>query len=224
MTKHEQMNRIENRGIVAIIRTDDASELINVVDAIRAGGVDVIEVTMTTPGALAVISEVSKTYGNQVLIGAGSVLDAETARMAILSGAEFIVSPTTKSGVIDLCNRYGKVVMPGAFTPTEILTAWELGADYVKVFPAYVSGPSYIKGVKAPLPQVQIIPTGGIGLDNAAGFIAAGAAALGIGSTLVNDKIISEKRFDELKETSSRLVDVVKETRKKQENPDGQTI
>ena len=224
MTKHEQMNRIENRGIVAIIRTDDASELINVVDAIWAGGVDVIEVTMTTPGALAVISEVSKTYGNQVLIGAGSVLDAETARMAILSGAEFIVSPTTKSSVIDLCNRYGKVVMPGAFTPTEILTAWELGADYVKVFPADVSGASYIKGIKAPLPQVQIIPTGGIGLDNAADFIAAGATALGIGSTLVNNKIISEKRFDELKETSSRLVDVVKETRKKQENPDGQTI
>ena len=224
MTKREQMNRIENSGIVAIIRTDDASDLTSVVDAIRAGGVDIIEVTMTTPGALDVISGVSKTYGNQVLIGAGSVLDTETARMAILSGAEFIVSPATKSSVIDLCNRYGKVVMPGAFTATEILTAWELGADYVKVFPADVSGASYIRSIKAPLPQVQIIPTGGISLDNAADFIAAGATALGVGSTLVNDKIISEKRFSELKETASQLVKVVKETREKYGNPDRQTI
>ena len=216
MTKFEQMEKIENSGIVAIIRNDTNHDLIQVVDAIHSGGIDVVEITMTTPGALDTVGSVTKRYGSNLLIGVGSVLDTETARMAILSGAEFIVSPITKPDVIELCNRYGKVVMPGAFTPTEILRAWELGADYVKVFPADIAGASYIKAVKAPLPQVSIIPTGGIGLNNAAEFITSGSAALGVGSTLVNKQTITEKQFKKLTEISQKLVVAVKKAKETQ--------
>ncbi|MEE2909968.1 MAG: bifunctional 4-hydroxy-2-oxoglutarate aldolase/2-dehydro-3-deoxy-phosphogluconate aldolase [Candidatus Poribacteria bacterium] len=216
MTKFEQMEKIENSGIVAIIRTDTNQDLLQVVDAIHSGGIDVIEITMTTPGALDTVGSMTKRYGSNLLVGAGSVLDTETARLAILSGADFIVSPITKPDVIELCNRYGKVVMPGAFTPTEILRAWELGADYVKVFPADIAGASYIKAVKAPLPQVSIIPTGGIGLNNAAEFITSGSAALGVGSTLVNKQTITEKQFKKLTEISQKLVVAVKKAKETQ--------
>ena len=213
MTKFEQMEKIENSGIVAIIRTDTNQDLLQVVDAIHSGGIDVIEITMTTPGALDTVGSMTKRYGSNLLVGAGSVLDTETARLAILSGADFIVSPITKPDVIELCNRYGKVVMPGAFTPTEILRAWELGADYVKVFPADIAGASYIKAVKAPLPQVSIIPTGGIGLNNAAEFVTSGSAALGVGSTLVNKQTIAQKQFKKLTEISQKLVAAVKKAK-----------
>ena len=216
MTKFEQMEKIENSGIVAIIRNDTNHDLIQVVDAIHSGGIDVVEITMTTPGALDTVDSVTKRYGSNLLIGVGSVLDTETARMAILSGAEFIVSPITKPDVIELCNRYGKVVMPGAFTPTEILRAWELGADYVKVFPADIAGAPYIKAVKAPLPQISIIPTGGIGLNNAAEFVASGSAALGVGSTLVNKQTIAQKQFKKLTEISQKLVASVKKAKETQ--------
>ena len=216
MTKFEQMEKIENSGIVAIIRTDTNQDLLQVVDAIHSGGIDVIEITMTTPGALDTVGSMTKRYGSNLLVGAGSVLDTETARLAILSGADFIVSPITKPDVIELCNRYGKVVMPGAFTPTEILRAWELGADYVKVFPADIAGASYIKAVKAPLPQVSIIPTGGIGLNNAAEFITSGSAALGVGSTLVNKQTITAKQFKKLTEISQKLVVAVKKAKETQ--------
>tara|TARA_B100000029_G_C17588858_1_gene961931 strand:- start:1129 stop:1797 length:669 start_codon:yes stop_codon:yes gene_type:complete len=216
VTKFEQMEKIENSGIVAIIRTDTNQDLLQVVDAIHSGGIDVIEITMTTPGALDTVGSMTKRYGSNLLVGAGSVLDTETARLAILSGADFIVSPITKPDVIELCNRYGKVVMPGAFTPTEILRAWELGADYVKVFPADIAGASYIKAVKAPLPQVSIIPTGGIGLNNAAEFITSGSAALGVGSTLVNKQTITEKQFKKLTEISQKLVVAVKKAKETQ--------
>ncbi len=209
MTKLEQMQRIEACGIVAIIRANSASELIEVAAAIKAGGVDIIEVTMTTPNALQVISDVSSTYGDEVLVGVGSVLDAETARAAMLAGAEFVVSPVTKHDVIEICNRYSKVVMPGAFTPTEILTAWEGGADYVKVFPSSGVGPSYIKDIKAPMPHILLIPTGGVNVANAGEFIKAGASALGVGGALVNDKVISERCFDLLTETARKLVQAV---------------
>ena len=213
MTKLEQMQRIEASGIVAIIRANSANELIETAAAIYAGGVNVIEVTMTTPNALGVISDVSSTYGDTVLVGAGSVLDAETARAVMLAGAEFIVSPVTKSDVIEICNRYGKVVIPGAFTPTEILAAWEMGADYVKVFPSSGVGPAYIKDVKAPLPQVPMIPTGGINADNAAEFITAGATALGVGSALVNNALIEAKAFALLTERAEKLVKEVQRAR-----------
>lgn len=205
MTKLEQMQRIEACGIVAIIRANSANELIDAAAAIHAGGVSVIEVTMTTPDALQVISDVSSAYGDSVLVGAGSVLDAETARAVMLAGAEFIVSPVTKADVIEICNRYGKVVIPGAFTPTEILAAWEAGADYVKVFPSSGVGASYIKDVKAPLPHIPLVPTGGINAENAAEFIAAGATALGVGSSLVNNQLIESGQFDSLTERAKKL-------------------
>ena len=213
MTKLEQMQQIEACGIVAIIRANSADELIETAAAIHAGGVDVIEVTMTTPNALQVINDVSSTYGDRVLVGAGSVLDAETARAVILSGANFIVSPVTKPDVIEICNRYGKVVIPGAFTPTEILMAWETGADYVKVFPSSGVGAEYIKDVKAPLPQIPLVPTGGINAENAADFITAGATALGVGSALVNNQLIAAGEFATLTERAERLVKEVQRAR-----------
>lgn len=213
MTKLEQMQQIEACGIVAIIRANSADELIEAAAAIHAGGVDVIEVTMTTPNALQVINDVSSTYGDKVLVGAGSVLDAETARAVMLSGADFVVSPATKPDVIEICNRYGKVVIPGAFTPTEILMAWETGADYVKVFPSSSVGADYIKDVKAPLPQIPLVPTGGINAENAADFITAGATALGVGSALVNNQLIAAGEFETLTERAERLVKEVQRAR-----------
>ena len=209
MTKLQQMQRIEASRIIAIIRANSTNELIEAAAAIHAGGVNVIEVTMTTPNALQVIREVSAAYGDTVLVGAGSVLDAETARAVMLAGAEFIVSPITKPDVIEICNRYSKVVIPGAFTPTEILAAWEAGADYVKVFPSSGVGAAYIKDVKAPLPHIPLVPTGGINAENAAEFMSAGATALGVGSALVNNKLIEAGEFAELTERAQNLVAAV---------------
>ena len=213
MTKLEQMQRIEACGIVAIIRANSSNELIEAAVAIQTGGVDVIEITMTTPDALQAIRAVSARLGSEVLIGVGSVLDAETARAAMLAGAEFVVSPVTKPDVIAICNRYSKVVIPGAFTPTEILYAWETGADYVKVFPSSGVGSSYIKDIKAPLPQIPLIPTGGINADNAAAFLKAGASALGVGSALVSNKLLESGDFGTLTERANKLVDAVKSVR-----------
>ena len=213
MTKLEQMQRIEACGIVAIIRANSSVELIEVVAAIKEGGVDVIEVTMTTPGALQVISDVSDKYGDEVLVGVGSVLDAETARVAMLAGAKFIVSPVTKPDIIEICNRYGAVVMPGAFTPTEILAAWESGADYVKVFPSSGVGPAYIKAVKAPLPHIPLVPTGGVSVENAGEFIKAGATVLGVGGSLVSSQVIADGQFHLLTETARKFVAAVQAAR-----------
>ena len=213
MTKLQQMQKIEHSGIVAIIRASNPSLLIEVVDAIQAGGIDVIEITMTTPNALGVLEEAVTKFGDEILFGVGSVLDAETARISILSGAEFVVSPVTKPDVIETCNRYGKVVMPGAFTPTEILTAWEMGADYVKVFPSSIVGARHIKEVKAPLPQIQLVATGGITIDNAGEFIAAGSSAIGVGNGLINQEIITKRKFETLTQNASRLIQVVQEAR-----------
>ena len=213
MTKLEQMHRIEECGIVAIIRANSSNELIEAADAIKTGGVNVIEITMTTPDALRVISDVSATFGDAILIGVGSVLDSETARAAIMAGAEFVVCPITKPEVIEICNRYAKVVIPGAFTPTEILSAWETGADYVKVFPSSVVGPSYIKDIKAPLPQIPLIPTGGISVDNAAEYLNAGATALGVGSALVSSSLIESKDFAQLTDRARKLASLVKSSK-----------
>ncbi len=213
MTKLEQMQRIEECGIVAIIRANSSKELFDTAVAIKNGGVDAIEITMTTPNALQVISDVSNRLGDSVLIGVGSVLDAETARAAMLAGAEFVVSPVTKPDIIAICNRYGKVIIPGAFTPTEILCAWETGADYVKVFPSSGVGPSYIKDIKAPLPQIPLVPTGGVTAENASEFIKAGAAALGVGSALVSQDLIDAVDFATLTERAKILVNAVKSAR-----------
>ena len=211
--KGEKLKYLLDSGIVAIIRADDSSQLIKAARAIKDGGIKAIEVTMTTPGALKVIKEISEKLQDEIMIGAGSVLDAQTARLAILSGAEFIVCPVLNKEVITLCSRYGVIVLPGAYTPTEILTAWEQGADLVKVFPADIGGPGYIKTVKAPLPQVALVPTGGVNLDNAGDFINTGASAIAVGGSLVNNKLINAGRFDLIQETAEKFVDAVKKAR-----------
>ena len=202
-------------GVVAIVRANSSAELMNVAEAIKRGGVNVIEITMTTPNALEVIRDVSRKFAGEVLTGVGSVLDAETARAAIIAGAEFVVAPTLSLETIALCNRYGKIVMPGALTPTEILTAWEAGADLVKVFPSSLGGAGYIKAVKAPLPQVQLVPVGGVSVENTGDFIKAGSAAVAIGSALVNSKLIEAGKFDEMTETARKLIKAVKTARGK---------
>ena len=213
MNKTEKLNLIRTTGVVAIMRARSADQLIAAADAIKAGGVRVIEVTMTTPGALGVIEEATQRYGDEVLFGAGSVLDAETARAAILAGAGFVVAPTLKVEVVALCNRYSIPVMPGIMTPTEALTAWEAGADMVKLFPASVGGPAMIKAIRAPLPQLEIVPVGGVNLDTAVEFIRQGAAALGVGSSLVNQKLLDAGDMDELQRRAVAFITAVKEGR-----------
>jgi 2-dehydro-3-deoxyphosphogluconate aldolase/(4S)-4-hydroxy-2-oxoglutarate aldolase len=213
MNKTEQLNLMRETGVIAIMRAQSSDQLIGAADAIRAGGVRVIEVTMTTPGALDVISEAVSRYGDEVLFGAGSVLDAETARAAILAGAGFVVAPTLDVEMVALCNRYGVPVVPGIFTPTEALTAWEAGANMVKLFPASVGGPGMVKAILAPLPQLEIVPVGGVNLETAAEFIRKGSAALGVGSSLVNQAILDQGDMDELTRRAGAFIDAVQEGR-----------
>jgi len=176
--------------------------------------VPVLEITMTVPGAIEVMREISRRYGKEVVLGAGTVLDGETARMAILAGAEFIVAPNLDRGTLEVCSRYGKISVPGAFTPTEAITAWQWGADLVKIFPVdMVGGPKYISALRAPLPQILYVPTGGVELENAGAYIKAGAAALGVGSGLVDKKAVAEKRYDLLTEKAKRFIEEIKKAR-----------
>ena len=172
MNKQQRLQLIRESGIIAIMRANSADALVRAAEAIRAGGVRVIEVTMTTPGALDVIKTATNQFEEAVLFGAGSVLDPETARLAILAGADFIVAPTLNLEVIRLCNRYSVPVMPGCFTPTEAVTAWEAGADMIKLFPADLGGPALVKALLAPLPQLEIVPVGGVDLSNVADLYA----------------------------------------------------
>jgi len=213
MDKTEKLNLIRETGVIAIMRAKSSEQLIAAADAIRAGGVRVIEVTMTTPGALDVIEQAAMRYGDQVLFGAGTVLDAETARAAILAGAGFVVAPTLSLPVIALCNRYSIPVVPGCFTPTEMLTAWEAGADMVKLFPADIGGPDLVKAILAPLPQLQIVPVGGVDLGTAADFIRKGAAALGVGGALVNQKLLDAGDMVELTRRAEAFIAEVKKGR-----------
>ena len=213
MKKQEKLTIIRDTGVIAIMRTQSSDQLIAAADAIKEGGVRVIEVTMTTPGALGVIEAAKARYGQEVLFGAGSVLDAETARAAILAGADFVVAPTLKLDMVALCNRYSIPVMPGCYTPTEALTAWEAGADMIKLFPASFGGASLIKAILAPLPQLEIVPVGGVNLDTAADFIRKGAAALGVGSSLVSQKLLDGGNLDELTRRAEAFIQEVKQGR-----------
>lgn len=213
MTKEEQLRCIEETGIVAVIRTQDGSELVSICQALVEGGVLAVEITMTSPGALGAICQAAKTLGGKALIGAGSVLDPETAREALLAGADFVVSPVLNRDVVALCRRYGKIVIPGAFTPTEILTAWEAGADVVKVFPATKLGPSFFKDVKGPLPQVKLTPTGGVDLNNLGDFLKAGAAFVGVGSALVSRNLVAARDWAGLTALAAEYVQEVKKAR-----------
>lgn len=179
------LQKITETGLVAVIRAESAEKAIQLAEAVKAGGVKAIEITLTVPGALDVIKKLVQTYQNkEILIGAGSVLDAETARACLLAGAEYIVSPALDIETIQLCNRYQKVVMPGAMSVTEVVRAMEAGADIVKIFPATLFGPKIIKAIKGPLPQAPLMPTGGVSLDNVADWIQAGSIAVGVGSQL----------------------------------------
>jgi 2-dehydro-3-deoxyphosphogluconate aldolase/(4S)-4-hydroxy-2-oxoglutarate aldolase len=214
MKKQDVMRRIEEIGIVPVVRAESAGEALAVADAIRAGGVPILEITMTVPGAVNVIAEVSARYGDEVLVGAGTVLDAETARACLLAGARFIVSPSFDAATVALCRRYGVPVMPGALTPTEVVTAWQAGADAVKVFPcSAMGGAKYLGALKAPLPQIELIPTGGVSLDTAADFIRAGAWALGVGSDLVNLAAIRAGCPEKITETARAYVNAVRNAR-----------
>jgi 2-dehydro-3-deoxyphosphogluconate aldolase/(4S)-4-hydroxy-2-oxoglutarate aldolase len=205
MKAAECLELIRSTGIIAIMRAKSPDALLQAAEAIRAGGVRVIEVTMTVPGALKVIEQAAARFGDDIAFGAGTVLDSESARAAILAGAQFIVAPAVKPAVIELCRRYSVPVFPGAYTPTEILTAWECGADMVKVFPASVGGPGFIKALKAPLPQIELVPVGGVKEDNTAEFIRAGSAAVGVGGELIDQKLLDSGSFGELTERAKRF-------------------
>lgn len=212
-TRFEIQKTIIDSGIVAIVRLNDSSQLSRVAQAITDGGLNAIEFTMTTPGALDIIKESAKSIGDKVLLGAGTVLDEETCRLAILAGAEFIVSPILDRRIIEMCHRYNKVCFPGAYTPTEIMQAIEMGSDFVKLFPANGLGPAYIKAVRAPLPQARIVPTGGVNLQTAGEFLKAGAAALAVGSELVKASKVAEGDFASITDTARKFREAVDQAR-----------
>jgi 2-dehydro-3-deoxyphosphogluconate aldolase/(4S)-4-hydroxy-2-oxoglutarate aldolase len=219
MTKTAAISQVTSSGIVAVIRAKSSELLADVAEALLEGGITVMEVTFTVPRALSVLEQVADRIGDHILLGAGTVLDSETARAAMLAGAEFIVSPSVNLEVIKICRRYDKAVLPGALTPTEVLSAWEAGADIVKIFPSDLGGPAYLKALRAPLPQVKMLPTGGVNLDTAADFLRAGACALGVGGSLVKESAIEKRDFAQITALARQFVAIVKEARG-QKTPD----
>lgn len=214
MTKSEVLKQIKDTGVIPVVRATTADEAMRAIDAIREGGIAVLEITMTVPGAVSVIEQVTARFGNEALVGAGTVLDAETAKACISSGAQFVVSPALNLETIAYCRQQDVAIMPGALTPTEVVQAWNAGADFVKVFPAgAVGGPSYLKSLKAPLPQIELVPTGGVSLKTAADFIRAGAAALGVGADLVDIKAIREGQAALITERAKQFIEIVRQAR-----------
>jgi len=215
MTAREILEQVEATGVVAIIRASSSGELIDVVAALRAGGVTCIEVTMTTPDALEVIRQARQACEPPSAIGVGSVLDPETARAAILAGAQFVVAPITCLETIALCRRYSVPVMPGAMTPTEAVRAWQSGADVVKIFPTSSLGPAVIKDLKGPLPQIKLMPTGGVNLETVGAFMKAGATAVGVGGALVSAKALRARDFDGIRTNAAAFLEQVRQARGK---------
>lgn len=213
-SKQDVLARIREVGIVPVIRAESPDEAAAAIEAIRAGGIPVLEITLTVPRAIRLIEDVAQRFGQDALVGAGTVLDAETARACILAGARFVVSPALDLDTIACCRRYGVPVFPGALTPTEVVRAWQAGADMVKVFPCgNVGGASYIKSLKAPLPQIELVPTGGVNLQTAADFIKAGASALGVGADLVDLKALRAGNAALITERARQLVEIVRVAR-----------
>lgn len=214
MTREEIKKRIVEIGIVPIVRASSAIRARQAVEAVCAGGIPIVEITMTVPGAVDLIRELVKSFGQEVLFGAGTVLDAETAQRCVDAGAEFIVSPGFDLGTVQLANRVGKPIMAGALTPTEVIAAWRAGSDFVKIFPCgTVGGAKYIKALKAPLPQIPMVPTGGVNLNTAAEFIQAGAEALGVGGELVLASAMKSGEMKEITETARLFLTIVGEAR-----------
>jgi 2-dehydro-3-deoxyphosphogluconate aldolase/(4S)-4-hydroxy-2-oxoglutarate aldolase len=213
--KSKVLEALRDCGVVAIIRTDNPTDLVGVSMALSKGGVKFIEITMTVPGALEIIRDAAAQLKDaNVFIGAGTVLDAQTAKAAITAGAQFIVGPGCDIETVKLCNSYGVVVIPGAFTPHEILQAWKAGADVVKVFPADLGGPDYIKTIKEPLPQVELLPTKGIDFNTAAAYIKARAIAVGVGGALVGKALIAARDYTRITENAAKFTQIVREARK----------
>jgi 2-dehydro-3-deoxyphosphogluconate aldolase/(4S)-4-hydroxy-2-oxoglutarate aldolase len=205
---------MQSVGLVPVLRAESEQQALDIANAIAAGGVNVLEVTMTVPGAVRVIARLVKERPD-ILVGAGTVLDPETARICMLEGAQFVVSPALNVKTVELCQRYDVAVLPGALTPTEVITAWQCGADVIKVFPANaLGGAKYLKSLKAPFPQIGLIPTGGVSLANAAEFLEAGALALGVGAELVDTKAMAEGKPEKITATAKQYIEIVKAFRK----------
>ena len=214
MNRQDVLRRINEVGVVPVVRAASSEEAIQVIEAIKIGGLSILEITMTVPHAVRVIEEVANRYGDEVVVGAGTVLDPETARACILAGASFVVSPSFNIHTIELCRRYSIAVFPGGLTPTEVVTAWQAGADAVKVFPCgAVGGAKYLASLKAPLPQIDMIPTGGVSLATAANFIAAGAFALGVGADLVDITAIRSGEPEKVGQAASAYIAAVRNAR-----------
>lgn len=214
MTKEDILSCITEVGIVPVVRTASAEGAIKAVDAIYRGGIRAAEITMTVPGAIRALEKVADQFGDRLVLGAGTVLDPETARACMLAGAEFFVTPSLKTATIEVAKRYSKVICPGALTPTEVLTAWEAGADIVKIFPCgNVGGAKYIRALKGPLPHIEMIPTGGVNLENAGEFLKAGACAVAVGGELVDAKSVKEGRFDVIEERARQYLAVISRAR-----------
>lgn len=215
MSKQRTLAAILDIGIIPIVRAETPEAALKAAGAIYRGGIRAVEITMTVPGALRVLEKVADEFGDRVTLGAGTVLDPETARASMLAGAEFFVTPSLKLATIEMCHRYSKPIMPGALTPTEVVTAWEAGADLVKIFPCgNVGGPKYIRALKAPLPHIEMVPTGGVNLETAADFLRAGACAVAVGSEMVNAKALAEGRLDVIEQTAQQFLKIVSDVRK----------
>jgi 2-dehydro-3-deoxyphosphogluconate aldolase / (4S)-4-hydroxy-2-oxoglutarate aldolase len=212
MNNAETVRRIKEIKIVPIIRTSSAESAVRAVEAIFEGGIPCAEITMTVPGAIRALEEVARRFADRVLVGAGTVLDPETARMCILSGAEFLVAPSLNPKTIALAKRYSKAIFPGALTPTEVLAAWEAGADGIKVFPASaMGGAKYIRALRAPFPQIEFVPTGGVNLETVSDFLNAGCCAVGVGSELVDAKTIASGKYEVFVERACQFCNKVRE-------------
>src|ERR1700688_1479816 len=214
MTKDQVLSFITEIGIVPVVRTSTAEGAIKAIDAIYRGGIRAAEITMTVPGAVRALEKVADQFGDKIMLGAGTVLDPETARICMLAGAEFFVTPALRLSTIEMAKRYSKVIFPGALTPTEVLTAWEAGADAVKIFPCgNLGGPKYIKALKGPFPHIAMIPTGGVNLETAGAFLKAGACAVAVGGELVDAKLIRENRYDRIEELAREYLAIIAKTR-----------
>src|ERR1700676_4634324 len=214
MTRQQTLSFILETGIVPVVRTATAEGAIKAIEAIHRGGVRAAEITMTVPGAIRALKKVADKFGDKIVLGAGTVLDPETARACMLAGAQFFVPPSLKVSTIEMVKRYSKVICPGALTPTEVLTAWDAGADIVKIFPCgNVGGPKYIKALKGPLPHIEMIPTGGVNLETAGEFLKAGACAVAVGGELVDPKLIKEGRYDEMEVRARQYLQAVARAR-----------
>ena len=214
MPRNTILSSIIEIGIVPVVRTETAEGAIRAIEAIYRGGIRVAEITMTVPGALRALEKVADQFGDRIILGAGTVLDPETARSCMLAGAQFFVTPSLNLKTIAMAKRYSKVIMPGALTPTEVVTAWEAGGDAIKIFPcSAVGGAKYIKALRAPFPQIEMVPTGGVNLETAADFLKAGSCAVGVGGELIDSATIREGRFEVFEERARQFMDVVAKAR-----------